>query len=84
MQNNIEITTNTPQMLGIKETALAFGIAQYHARQIALSGKVKAIRVGRSKILINQQSVSDYFNNCTLNASAEQVSHGIKPIAVKL
>ena len=44
----------TPIMLGVKETAEAFGIAQHYARQLALSGSVKAVRVGRGKILINQ------------------------------
>ncbi|MBO4867957.1 MAG: helix-turn-helix domain-containing protein [Ruminococcus sp.] len=54
-------------MLGIPETADAFGISQHYARQLALQGKVKAVRVGKGKILINQQSVSEYFSNCYLN-----------------
>ena len=56
---NIKISVNTPLMLGVKETAERFGIAQHYARQLALSGKVKAVRVGRGKILINVQSVAD-------------------------
>ncbi len=70
-----------PVMLTVNQTAAAFGIAQHHARQLALTGRVKATRAGK-KILINQQSVIDYFNNCTLNEISEQ-SSGIKPILVK-
>lgn len=60
MNNN---TPNVPIMLGVKETAERFGIAQHYARQLALSGKVKAVRVGRGKILINAQSVAEFFNS---------------------
>ena len=48
-----ENTNKIPEMLGVKEIAEKFGIAQHYARQLALSGKVKAVRVGRGKILIN-------------------------------
>jgi excisionase family DNA binding protein len=57
-----------PTMLTVKETAARFGIAQHYARQLALSGRVKAVRAGR-KILINQSSVTDYFNNNYLTTS---------------
>ena len=56
------MSNNTlPIMLTVNQTAENFGIARHHARQLALSGKVKAVRTG-NKILINQQSVSDFFN----------------------
>lgn len=57
-----------PEMLTIKEAALKFGIAQHHARQLALTGRVRAVRAGK-KILINAQSVVDYFNTSTLISS---------------
>lgn len=57
-----------PIMLTVKQTADAFGIAQHYARQLALSGQVRAVRAGR-KILINQRSVVDYFNNSSLDAT---------------
>ena len=57
-----------PKMLTVKETAARFGIAQHYARQLALSGRVRAVRAGR-KILINQSSVTDYFNNNYLTTS---------------
>lgn len=56
-------TNNQPVMLGVKETAERFGIAEHYARQLALSGAVKAVRVGRGKILINYQSVCDFFDS---------------------
>lgn len=73
---------NLPVMLTVNQTAAAFGIAQHHARQLALTGKVKATRAGK-KILINQQSVIDYFNSCTLDEQSEQVNR-IMQIPVKL
>ena len=76
-------TINRPIMLSVKETAETFGIAQHHARQLALSGAVKAVRVGRGKILINYQSVCDYFNS-TYIVSQPVAPKGIQPIPVKL
>lgn len=75
---------NRPIMLGVKETADAFGIARHHARQLALSGAVKAVRVGRGKILINYQSVCDYFNSCYIPEQGTAVGDGIQPVPVKL
>lgn len=76
---------NIPEMLGVKETAERFGIAQHYARQLALSGKVKAVRVGRGKILINQQSVAEFFDSAYLKEPSEPAhSSGIRPIAVNL
>ncbi|WP_294412706.1 helix-turn-helix domain-containing protein [uncultured Ruminococcus sp.] len=62
-----------PIMLTVRETAAKFGIAQHHARQLALTGKVRAVRAGK-KILINAQSVVDYFNESTL-ISSETYAH---------
>lgn len=84
--NDIVISNNSiPVMLTIKETAERFGIAPYYARQLALSGTVKAVRVGRGKILINAQSVAEYFNsNYITNISSAQNTSIIMPIPVKL
>ena len=75
---------NMPIMLSVKETAETFGIAQHYARQLALSGAVKAVRVGRGKILINYQSVCEYFNSSVLNTSNTTAPTGIQPVPVKL
>ena len=68
---NITFNGSIPDMRGVKETAAHFGIAVHHARQLALTGKVKACRAG-SKILINQASVVEYFNNSVLRNTSEQ------------
>ncbi len=73
---------NLPVMLGVKQTAKNFGIAEHHARQLALQGLVKATRAG-NKILINQQSVADYFNNCSLAVTTAEDTK-IKPIPYRI
>ena len=82
---NFKINTSIPTMCGVKETARNFNIAEYHARQLALSGKVKAVRVGRGKILINQESVAEYFNSSYLiEDRLAPADNGINPVPVKL
>ena len=79
-----ENKNNIPEMLGVKETAMRFGIAQHYARQLALSGAVKAVRVGRGKILINAESVADFFNSSYINAQRPASVGDITPIAARL
>lgn len=74
---------NYPEMLSIKQTAERFGISQYYVRQLALTGAVNAVRVGRSKILVNAQSVANYFNTASLTAPDSSESCGITPISVR-
>lgn len=83
---NIKLNTKAPIMIGVKETAEAFGIAQHYVRQLALSGAVKAVRVGKGKgkILINYQSVCDFFNSSYITKSEKADTGIIKPIPVKL
>lgn len=80
----ITINTHVPLMLGVKETAEMFGIAQNYARQLALSGAVKAVRVGRNKILINAQSVADFFDRSYIKSSEPATRTDINPIPAKL
>lgn len=84
MKENFTTTTNVPEMLGVKETAKKFNISQYYVRQLALSGAVKAVRVGRGKILINAQSVADYFNSAYISTPEPAQISGINPISVNL
>ena len=53
-------------MLDISQTAERWSISKHYARQLALSGKVKAVRIGKGKILINQNSIEEYFNTSYL------------------
>lgn len=75
---------NIPKMSGVKGTAEIFGISQNYARQLALSGAVKAVRIGRGKILINVQSLSEFFNSSYINAPEPVQTSEIKPISVNL
>ncbi len=84
MDKKFIISTNIPEMCGVRETAENFGISQHYARQLALSGTVKAVRVGRNKILINQQSVAEYFNSSCLTVPEPTQTAVIKPVPVKL
>lgn len=85
-QKNIQpyLNSTLPIMESVKRTAEIWGISQHYARQLALTGLVKAVRVGRGKILINQQSVAEYFNSAYLNESIPAPTSGITPIAVRL
>ncbi len=83
----MQITMNNPPlMLGIKEAAARFGISQHYCRQLALSGTVKAVRIGRGKILVNCDSLAAFFDSATIPEQAEETAsqHGIQPIPVKL
>lgn len=74
---------NLPVMLTVNQTAETFGIAKHHARQLALTGKVRAVRAG-TKILINRDSVSEYFNSCTLTDEEPEQVGVFKPVPAKL
>lgn len=73
------------KMLTIPETALYFGISQYYARQLALTGKINAVRIGRNKILINARSVQEYFETARLTDAVpdEPKSGGIRPVSAR-
>ncbi len=83
----MQITMNKPPlMLGIREAAAHFGISQHYCRQLALSGTVKAVRVGRGKILLNVDSLTAYFNNATIPDQMDKTAYpsDIRPIPVKI
>lgn len=74
------------EMKSINETAEKYGISPHYARSLALSGAVKAVRIGRGKILINQQSMDDYFNNSRLTDEQPTTadSGGIRPVPLRI
>ena len=82
--------TDSPivRMEGIKEAAALFGLPKHLVRTLALEGKVKAVRVSNSpnsKILVNIQSLNDYFENAVIsNEEQADTSGGIQPIPVRL
>ena len=83
MQN---YNVNVPVMKGIAECAEMFGISQRYCRELAKTGAVRAVRVGRGKILINVQSMADYFNQSSIpEPKDEALNQGvIRPIPVKI
>ncbi len=89
--NELNEITDSPivRMEGIKEAAALFGLPKNLVRTLALEGKIKAVRVSRSqnaKILVNIQSLNDYFNNSFIGSDEQKElpCSIIKPIPVKL
>lgn len=80
----ISMQVNIPKMEGIREAAEIFGVSQNYVRQLALSGTIKAVRVGKGKILVNVQSLSDYFNNSYITTFEPAQIGDIQPIPANL
>lgn len=83
VKENFTMTTNIPEMLGVKEIAERYRISQNYARNLALSGAVKAVRVGKGKILINAESMADFFNSSYINTQKPATNGDIKPISIE-
>lgn len=85
--NNI-INSPIVRMEGVKEAAGLFGLPKNLIRTLALEGKIKAVRIGNgknAKILINIQSLNDYFNSAVIGIDEPEVHrNGIQPIPVEL
>lgn len=85
--NNI-IDSPIVRMEGVKEAAELFGLPKHLVRTLALEGKIKAVRVSNSpnaKILVNIQSLNDYFNSSVIcTVEQEEQRGGIQPIPVRL
>ncbi|MBR3045627.1 MAG: hypothetical protein IKI45_14230 [Oscillospiraceae bacterium] len=83
---NMMQNTNIPVMKGIIECAEIFGISRHYCRQLALTGAVRAVRVGRGKILINVQSMADFFNQSSIPEPEDESPKqgGIQPIPIRL
>ena len=76
---------NVPRMLSVEDTAKASGLSKYAVRLLALSGKVAAVRIGRGKIMVNLDSLAEYFTNAKLTDTApdEPQKGGIRPVSLK-
>lgn len=67
------------RMEGIKEAAALFGLPKHLVRTLALEGKIKAVRVSNSpnsKILVNIQSLNEYFENAVISNEEQDVTTG--------
>lgn len=70
-------------MLTLKQAAEIYGLSYYAVRQLALSGEIPAIRVGRGKILVNSDGLAKYLASARLTDSKNdepQTVHGIRKI----
>ena len=87
MKNNMTsaIKRTVPDMRSVKDTAKNFGLSEHYVRQLALSGKVLAVRLSdkpNSKILINQDSLAMYFSKSVLyNDVPEETTQRVYPIS---
>jgi excisionase family DNA binding protein len=57
-------------MATIKEAAETFGLSQWYVRNLALEGKVRAVRVGNAKILVDLISLEAFLVNSLLRGKA--------------
>lgn len=84
---NNTINSSIVRMEGVKEAAELFGLPKHLVRTLALEGKIKAVRVSNSpnaKILVNIQSLNDYFNKSFIGINQQKKTDRIQPIPVKL
>jgi excisionase family DNA binding protein len=58
------------KMATIKEAAEIFGLSQDYVRKLALHGKVRAVRVGNAKILVDLIDLEKYLVNSLLDGKA--------------
>ncbi len=75
---NMMQNTNIPVMKGIIECAEIFGISRHYCRQLALTGAVRAVRVGRGKILINVQSMRNRSSPADASKTTTRTLHPAK------
>lgn len=77
-------TMSIARMEGIKEAAELFDAPKHLIRTLALEGKIKAVRVSDSpnaKILVNIQSLNEYFSNSYIGVDVQKQSDSIRPIS---
>ena len=46
-------TLNVPRMMSVADAARESGLSQYCVRQLLRDGRVRGLRVGRGKLLVN-------------------------------
>ncbi len=80
----IEVSTNIPRMLTIKETAKEFNLPEHFVRQTVLSGRCVAVRAGK-KYLVNANKFSEFLNTSTVEQNENIVQQaGIMKVPVKM
>lgn len=79
-----ENSRKIPQIENIPIAAKIVGIPVYSMRQLVLSGRIPAIRVGR-RIFVNVDRLIEYLNSSKLTPDAEKTASGgrIAPIDLR-
>lgn len=76
------------RFLGINDASKAYQeagspITPHFIRQLALSGKIHAVRIGKGKIIVNMESLDNYLSGSKLTddePSPTADSGGIRPV----
>lgn len=81
------------KFLGINDASKAYQdagspITPHFIRQLALSGKIHAVRIGKGKIIVNMDSLDDYLSGSRLTDDEQPTptteSGGIRPVPLRL
>lgn len=80
------------KFLGINDAAKAYQdggspITPHFIRQLALAGKIHAVRIGKGKIIVNMESLDSYLSGSKLTddePSSTADSGGIRPVPLKI
>jgi len=62
MTNMTNQTEPILSMMTIDQVTAKYNLSKYFVRTVVHSGKIRVVRCGTKKILINEQSLIDYFN----------------------
>lgn len=70
------------EMRSIKDTSAKYGLSAYILRLWLLSGKIKGVRIGRGKMLINCGDLERFLSESYVNApESDETESGIKPVS---
>lgn len=80
------------KFLGINDASKAYQeagspITPHFIRQLALSGKIHAVRVGKGKIIVNMDSLDNYLSGSKLTdeqPTQTADSGGIRPVPLRI
>lgn len=69
------------EMLPIKKVAERYGLSMYIVRLWLLSGKIKGVRIGRGKLLVNIADLERFLSESYVNEpKTDEPSSGIRPV----
>ena len=79
------------RFLGINDASKAYQeagspITPHFIRQLALSGKIHAVRIGKGKIIVNMESLDNYLSGSKLtdDEPSSTADGGIRPVPLRI